>query len=230
MSRKNLENSDESIPKTAERLLHIVKTTGPRTTTELSTELGITKEAARLQLAKLAADGVLEATFAASPGERCAGRPSQRWRLTESGHRRFPDAHAELTVQLLQTIRTELGVEALDRLISAREQETRANYRRELESVVGWRARAEALAAIRTREGYMAECIPEGEGLLLIENHCPICAAATACQNFCRAELAVFQEVLGDAATVTRVEHIPSGARRCAYRIEAVGSRESTDH
>lgn len=219
MSRKNLENSGESNPKTIERLLYILKTTGPRTTTELSAELSITNEAARQHLAKLAADGLLEVASVTAPGERAVGRPSQRWQLTEAGNYQFPDAHAELTVQLLRTIQTELGDAAMDSIIAARERETRANYLRELKPVVGWRDRVEALTRIRSREGYMAECSPEGEGLLLCENHCPICAAATACQSFCRAELSVFQEVLGDAVTVTRLEHIPSGARRCAYRI-----------
>jgi predicted ArsR family transcriptional regulator len=55
--------------------------------------------------------------------------------------------------------------------------------------------------------------------LLLIENHCPICAAARACQNFCRAELEVFRQALGEGAEVTREEHLLLGARRCAYRI-----------
>ncbi len=65
----------------------------------------------------------------------------------------------------------------------------------------------------------MAEWSEDADGFLLVEYHCPICAAATICQGFCRAELAVFQEVLGTEAEVSRVEHIPAGARRCAYRI-----------
>jgi predicted ArsR family transcriptional regulator len=32
----------------------------------------------------------------------------------------------------------------------------------------------------------------EGKEYFLIENHCPICAAATECQGFCRAELSNF--------------------------------------
>jgi predicted ArsR family transcriptional regulator len=56
-------------------------------------------------------------------------------------------------------------------------------------------------------------------GLLLIENHCPICAAATACQGFCRAELDVFRAVLGPETEVVRNEHIVAGARRCSYSI-----------
>ena len=53
---------------------------------------------------------------------------------------------------------------------------------------------------------------------LLIENHCPICAAAAACQGFCRAELSLFEMLLAPAR-VERLEHILAGARRCAYRV-----------
>src|SRR5262249_15531149 len=79
--------------------------------------------------------------------------------------------------------------------------------------------RVARLAEARSREGYMAECRPDGDGYLLIENHCPICTAATACQGFCRAELDVFQRALGDEVSVERAEHIIGGDRRCAYRV-----------
>jgi predicted ArsR family transcriptional regulator len=59
--------------------------------------------------------------------------------------------------------------------------------------------------------------------LLLIENHCPICAAARACTNLCAGELRVFQQVLGPGVTVERIDHILAGARRCAYRVKARG-------
>src|SRR6267142_643796 len=54
---------------------------------------------------------------------------------------------------------------------------------------------------------------------LLLENHCPICAAANACQGFCSTELDLFRSVLGRGVAVERVEHIVAGDRRCAYRI-----------
>ena len=79
--------------------------------------------------------------------------------------------------------------------------------------------RVARLAEARTREGYMAESRAEGEGYLLVENHCPICVAATVCQGFCRAELDTFRQVLGPDALVERTEHIVNGDRRCAYRI-----------
>src|SRR5262249_34829255 len=79
--------------------------------------------------------------------------------------------------------------------------------------------RVARLAEARTREGYMAESHREGEEYVLVENHCPICVAATECQGFCRAELDTFREVLGPEASVERTEHIVQGDRRCAYRI-----------
>ena len=65
----------------------------------------------------------------------------------------------------------------------------------------------------------MAEWRKDGDGFLLLENHCPICTAATACQGFCRSELKIFRDALGADVAVERVEHILAGARRCAYRI-----------
>jgi len=68
----------------------------------------------------------------------------------------------------------------------------------------------------------MAEVKRQPDGsLLLIENHCPICVAAKACQGFCRSELALFQETLGRDVSVARDEHIVAGARRCVYKISA---------
>jgi predicted ArsR family transcriptional regulator len=71
----------------------------------------------------------------------------------------------------------------------------------------------------------MAEVVeaPDGAGWLLVENHCPICAAAALSPGLCRAELRAFQEALGPGAHVERTEHIVAGARRCAYRVTAAG-------
>jgi predicted ArsR family transcriptional regulator len=198
-----------------DRLLTLLKTRGPQTASDLGTLLGVTSEAARQQLIKLATDGLVEATAEA----RGVGRPVQLWGLTDAGHARFPDAHADLTVQLIQSVRSELGEASLERLITAREREIRTAYLTELADATELGQRVEQLAAIRTREGYMAEWWPEDDGYVLAENHCPICAAATACQGFCRTELDLFRDVLGPDVTVTRVEHILGGARRCVYRI-----------
>ncbi|RUM26253.1 transcriptional regulator [Rhizobium vallis] len=199
----------------ANRILILMKTEGPQLAAAIGDALGISGEAARQQLAKMAEEGLVEPITVATAGR---GRPRQLWHLTAAGNRQFPDGHAELTANLLGTLVEQLGSEALDTVISAREAETLTRYRQELERADDLATRIEALAAIRTREGYMADSWKQADGsFMLVENHCPICAAATVCAGFCRSELETFRAVLG--ARVERSEHILAGARRCAYRI-----------
>jgi predicted ArsR family transcriptional regulator len=111
----------------------------------------------------------------------------------------------------------------LNRLIAGREDQARGIYQARLADAPDLAAKIEALAAVRREEGYMAQARQDTDGSwVLIENHCPICAAAKECQQFCRSELALFQQLLQLVATVQREEHILAGARRCAYRIVAV--------
>lgn len=216
MSSSNLENHSFRANAPAERILMEIKMQGRQTAAGLAKVLGITGEAARQQLVRLAEQGLVHAT--SEP--KGVGRPVQLWQLTEAAQARFPDTHARLTTELLDIIRSQLGDCALDSLIAARESETRQRYLDEVESADDLAARVATLARLRSEEGYMAEWREEPDGsFLLIENHCPICAAATACAGFCRAELAVFRSVLGPGADIRRTDHIIAGGRRCAYAI-----------
>ena len=188
---------------------------GPQTAADLGKATGVTGEAARQQLVRLAADGLIVPT--SEP--RGVGRPAQVWGLTEAGNARFPDAHAELTAQLIQSIRTQVGDAVLDRLIDSRSAESKAAYATALEGASDLGERVSRLAEARAREGYMAESWADGDRFVLVENHCPICVAAAACQGFCRAELDTFREVLGPDVSVERIEHITAGDRRCVYHI-----------
>jgi predicted ArsR family transcriptional regulator len=181
----------------------------------LGRSLNISGEAARQQLLRLEDQGLVVARNEV----RGVGRPVAMWHLTTAAASRFPDTHAQLTVDLLALVREQLGEAALETVIGAREDETRAGYREAMTGTTTTAERVARLAEIRSDEGYMAEWSDEGDSFLLVENHCPICAAASQCQRFCRAELNVFQDVLGPEVTIERIEHIPSGARRCAYRI-----------
>lgn len=216
MSSSDLENPAWSPRSPAERVLMALKMRSGLSSSALGQELGITGEAARQQLLRLAQDGLVEA-ISSSTG---VGRPTQLWSLTPAAQSRFPDTHAALTVQLLELVQTTLGPQALDTIITAREDLTRQAYEIAVADTADLKSRTAALVDLRSREGYMAEWREEDDGsLLLIENHCPICAAATACQGFCRAELDVFRAILGPDVHVEREEHIVSGGRRCSYRI-----------
>ncbi len=214
----SLENSRPTA--SADRLLGLIKRRGPQRAGDLARALKITNEAVRQHLLQLADAGLVTG----ESRRRGVGRPSKLWSLTAAGHERFPDTHAELTVQLIDAIRGTLGDKALEQIIRAREAEIRRAYRAALESARTLRGRVARLAEIRSREGYMAEWREDGEGFLLLENHCPICTAAAACQGFCRSELKIFRDALGPDAAVERVEHVLAGARRCAYRVVPAAS------
>ena len=202
--------------KAAERILFLLKTRGPQTTQFLADDLGVTSMGARKQLQSLQEKGLIEF----DDRSEGIGRPSRYWLLTDAGHARFPDRHADLNVQLIVQVKSLFGDDGLQRLIEGREQQARGSYQQRLASAADLPAKIEALASVRREEGYMAEAAAQADGSwLLLENHCPICAAARECQQFCRSELALFQEVLGPRVRVAREEHILSGARRCAYRI-----------
>ncbi|RCW72899.1 helix-turn-helix transcriptional regulator [Pseudorhodoferax soli] len=206
-----------------ERMLFQVKTRGPVSTAQLAQALDMTPEAARQQVHKLLAAGLIAGQQEAAAG---VGRPRQNWVLTEAGHRRFPDTHAQLSVQLIGSIRQLFGEDGLDRLIAQREDEARAAYRRACTGkTLG--QRLQQLAAVRSDEGYMARVERDGGAWLLAEDHCPISAAARSCQGFCRSELQLFQEVAGPGATVAREQHLLAGAARCVYRITPVGPRQN---
>ena len=205
--------------KGATRVLYALKSAGPQSADALARRLKVTVVAARQQLGRL-----LDKELVVFEDRReGVGRPKRLWSLSKAGHARFPDSHAAMTLDLIQAVSAVFGEEGLDRVIEEREQATRRLYAERLKPARSLAERAKLLAEQRAEEGYMAEVkrLPDG-ALMLVENHCPICVAAKACQGFCRSELKLFREMLGPDAAVEREEHILSGARRCAYRITPV--------
>jgi predicted ArsR family transcriptional regulator len=198
-----------------DKALMAIKMRGQITAASLATELGISKEGARLNLLKLAEDGLVESIV---KSER-VGRPITYYTLSEKGISRLPDTHAQVTVELLRSVKNLLGENALELLIGDREKQTYQRYEQLLKNAPMLEDRLEILTRVRSEEGYMAEWKKEGGEYFLIENHCPICAAATECQGFCRAELKNFRSLLGQEYKVERINHIISDGQRCVYRI-----------
>lgn len=204
---------------TGERILYLLKTRGPRTAQQLAASLDLTSMGIRRHLDAWESKGLV------CTEDRCdkVGRPARYWALTEAGHTRFPDRHGELTAQLISLTQQLFGDTGMEQLLAAREQTMRRHYAHAVSSCPSLSERLQALAQARDEEGYMAEVQALDDGsFLLTEHHCPICAAATQCQGFCRSELEVFQATLGEAVQVHRAEHLLGGGQRCIYRITPV--------
>jgi len=204
-----------SLNQTQKRMLMYLKMHGAQPAAVLAGEMGLTNEGARQHLMRMMEEGWISS----ESQSKGVGRPIILYQITAAGFGLFPDAHAELTLQLLTSVKALFGQEGLDRLIQSREQETLKQYQSGVEGMARLEDRLDYLVSIRSAEGYMAEWYQDGDLYFLVENHCPICAAATRCQGFCQAELQNFRQTLGEGVKVERVEHIVQGARRCAYQI-----------
>jgi predicted ArsR family transcriptional regulator len=210
-----------------DRILFHLKTRGSQTAADVGSRLDMTSAGARQHLSKLETAGLVES----EDRRQGPGRPRKYWRLAQRGHDRFPDRHSDLTLDLLRSMRGVFGDRGVEKLIEHRERASIVDYRKLVGGRRSLHQKLTALAEIRSREGYMASVAEETrESFLFVENHCPICAAAAACQGLCRSELAIFRAVLGTDITVERIDHILAGARRCAYRIgkRQRSSRRST--
>lgn len=207
-----------SIGSAQRRIVDHLKRSGPSTTADLADTLGVTTQAVRPQLAELEDLGLV-ASELINTGVR--GRPPVGWALTPEAIGLFPDRHGDLTVELISAMREAVGKAGLNAIIEARDQVQLREIITAMPADADIEQRVRRLAEHRTRQGYMAEVVADGDDLLLIEHHCPICAAATECQGLCRSELKLFERAIGDAAQVERTDHLLSGDQRCIYRISA---------
>ncbi len=219
--------SDQSkVPPTRRAILMILKQEGPKDPVALASRLGISSVAVRQHLYTLRNDHMV--AYEEQP--RPMGRPAKMWRLTPVAASFFPDTHAALTRNLLQATEKTFGAEGLRQVVCQCARSQIESYRQRVSKDSSLQYRLKILASIRNEEGYMAKIQPQKDGsFLLIENHCPVSAAANACTQLCDAELEVFQAVLGKGILVERLEHIVAGARRCVYRV-ALDTKETPPH
>lgn len=218
MSKASSQSGSRGAGRSRAAIRTILKNSGPADASTMAEELGVAPMAVRQHLYAMQEEGLV--SFEEKAEGR--GRPTKYWALTDAANTYFPDAHGDLAVSLLTEMREVFGEDGLERLLAARTEDQKKTYKKRLKGAETLEAKLEALAEIRSEEGYMATSMPapdEEGAYLLVENHCPVCSAAATCQGLCKYELELFQSVVGRGVDVTREEHILSGARRCAYRV-----------
>jgi len=197
-------------------ILRLLKQQGPTDSESLAAQLDISAMAVRQHLYALQ----IQRLVTYEEEQRPIGRPAKMWCLTPTAAPHFPDAHAGLTVNWLNAAELTFGEEGVKRVISRCAEQQIETYRSRIPARASLQNRLQALISLRNEEGFMAEVQHQPDGsFLLIENHCPISAAAKVCPKLCDAEMEVFRAILGEGVTIQRAEHMMAGARRCVYRI-----------
>ncbi len=204
--------------KTSDKIIDKIKREGAITAKQIAESFGITSMGARQHLQGLEDDGVVQYY----DQKVKVGRPTRHWTLTEKGHQQFSDRHGELAIQMIDAVEELFGEEGLAKVANQREAQTLNRYLPTFSEIHNLEQRVAELVKLRSNEGYMAEYQPSDNGFLLIENHCPICKAATRCEALCQSELNIFQALLGEDVTVSRTEHIVQSQRRCCYQITPI--------
>ena len=198
------------------RIIERLKRAESATAPELAAEFGLTDTAIRQHLEAMESAELVERVT--GPSAR-RGRPPVHWRLAPSASSLFADRHGDLSVELIASIRTALGEDALDQVVRARAARQLVVYQSALKGASSLADRVQRIAQLRTAEGYLAEAVESGDAVTLVEHHCPIRDAAESCAGLCSAELDLFQRALGKDVLVAREQHLLDGGQRCAYRV-----------
>src|SRR6185295_8764054 len=101
-----------SAPRATRRaLVKLLKTDGPLDSAQLATRLRLTPMAVRQHLYALQREKLVTAEERPVP----IGRPAKFWRLTRQADTLFPEAYAELSVALIDSVKDAFGDEGLER-------------------------------------------------------------------------------------------------------------------
>src|SRR5262249_50435247 len=141
--------------RTHDRILFALKTRGALSTATIARLMNISVPGVRQHLDRLADEGLVEHVEQTSLGGG-GGRPPKYLALTRAADGRFPDTHADLTREMIDAIRDDLGEAALASVVRHRHRRMAQRYRAALGNARSLGDRLARLARARTGDGYMA--------------------------------------------------------------------------
>lgn len=178
----------------------------------LSSALDISRNAVRQHLSALLAQHLV-AHGAVTP---TAGRPEQRYVLTDTGREFFPRRYVELASNLIREIGSTLGETQLEKLLMRLGDEVGKDLAQKLEGKSD-AERREAIAAAMTDLGYDAHAEVKGTSREIHAKNCVFHHLAQAHPAVCRFDLAFLARASGQ-----RVEHsecMVRGGGICRFRF-----------
>src|SRR5882724_4575554 len=110
--RGAIRKKSDSVPR-RQSILRLLKQQGPSDSEALAAQLGISAMAVRQHLYALRTRKLV--TY--QEEQRHIGRPAKIWRLTPAAEPHFPDAHAGLTVNLLNAAERTFGGQGVKRVV-----------------------------------------------------------------------------------------------------------------
>jgi predicted ArsR family transcriptional regulator len=197
-------------------LVHL-RRAGPSSPHAIATALRASRSGVAQQLRSLEGAGLVSREVV----RHGVGRPRHLYDVTDDAQDLFPSNYEGLASGLIAAV-LELGGDALlDDVMAARSRQSGAALRDLLAEALPPNAtladRVRELARLQDGLGYLAEAEVDGDGIRLVQYNCAVHDVALVNRAACRAELALFRDLLGPS--VERECHIMAGDRCCAYRV-----------
>ncbi len=153
MTKRGAARKKSDLVPSRQAILRLLKQRGPSDSEALGAQLGISAMAVRQHLYALHAQKLV--TY--QEEQRPIGRPAKMWSLTLAAAPFFPDAHAGLTVNLLNAAEQTFGEQGVKRVVSRYAEQQIESYRAGIPARASLQKRLKTLISIRNEEGYMAE-------------------------------------------------------------------------
>jgi predicted ArsR family transcriptional regulator len=214
--------------RTRDRVIQLLLEHGTATAAQLGAELGLSSAAVRRHLDALLADGDVVTRQRSGPGRRGRGRPARVFTLTESARVRCgTHTYDGMATAALRWIARHGGPAEVEAFAAEQVSALEARCRVALEDAGDDPlARAEALAAALTVEGYAANASMIASGGQLCQHHCPVAHVAAEFPQLCEAETAVISRLIG--THVQRLATIAHGDGVCTTHIPTQSVRSQS--
>jgi DeoR family suf operon transcriptional repressor len=170
----------------------------------------------RRHLRSLEVEGLVEA----SPAVEGPGRPSNRWRLTDSGRGRFTDGSGDFALGLLHSLASSLSPAQIGELMEQQAEEKAGSYRGRI-GAGPLPERLERLVELRRHEGFFAELRHDpdhADAWVISEFHCSVMRIAEEFPIVCDQELQLIRRTFPDCH-VERVHWRLEEGHSCGFRL-----------
>ena len=200
---------------TRERVLRTLLLNQRRTINELAEAVDINPISVRHHVNKLEAERLIQ-----SEEERHGvGRPHLVYSLTNKGMEQFPQRYLQLTLRLLQHLKTNLSEKVIGEIF----QELAEGIAGELTQDVDLEdltlhERLQLLQEVLTSEGFMVNLQEEEDNFYIIEASCPYHHVGEDHPEICVVDRELIAHFV--SSTPQRIECILDGDKQCKYLIK----------
>ena len=200
---------------TRKRVLRSLLLSQSRTVNDLAEAVDINPISVRHHVTKLEAEGLIQ-----SEEERHGvGRPRLVYSLTSKGMEQFPQRYLQLTLRLLEHLKTNLSEKVLTEIFQELAEGITSELTQDIDlEDLSLEERLHLLQKVLTAEGYVVKLQEEDGNFYLVEASCPYHHIGEDFPEICILD----QELIAHftATTTKRIECILDGDKQCKYLIE----------